>query len=208
MNARAASFQMGRDRVQRAGTSLTIISTVDMPEWEVREFRRVAVWFGGTRYELSGRSRGGAGRIHYRLDPWPDDPTERPGAEVFYDRDYVAQRDRLLEVRRRLGVAGALLLPVHPLLGFLWYPTKERLQLTLGVEPDRVTRWSLFLEYLVLLVLGALNIIARHAPLGLTDGLLVVFILVLVPDAIMRWSLGHDGFPAGFYEWLVRRRRP
>lgn len=168
MNARALSFDVGRDRVQRTGVSLTVISPVDMPEWQAREFRRVAVWVGGERYVLAGRSRGRAGRIRYRLDPWPDDPTDLPGAEVFYDPAYVAQRDRLLGLQRRRGVAAAVLLPLRPLLGFLWFPTKERRPLALGVEPGRVTRWSLFLQYLVPLILGALNLIARHAPLGLT----------------------------------------
>jgi hypothetical protein len=208
MDGRSPSFTVGSDRVQRAGLALTIFSRIDMDDLQVRHYRRVAVWVDGLRYTVAGRAAAGNGAIRYRLEPWPPDDADPPGTEVIYDRGYVEERDRLHSTRGRNVVISRLLLPVHPFLGFLWFPTKERLQLSLGVEPGRITGQGLFLQYLAILILGCLSIIARHAPLGLSNGWLFGLILVLLPDAIMRWSLSNDGFPAGIFEWLVRRRRP
>ncbi len=65
-----------------------------------------------------------------------------------------------------------------------------------------VGRWTVTTTQrtLAILILGCLSIIARHAPLGLSNGWLFGLILLLLPDAIMRWSLSNDGFPAGIFE--------
>lgn len=208
MNERLPSFSVGSDRVLRNGLVLTVVSGIEMEDWQVRDYRRTAVWMAGVRYAVTGRTSGGSGTIRYRLEPWPADDSDPPGAEVVYHREYVEERDRLHSRRKRNSVIRCLLFPLYPLLGLLWFPAKERLQLSLGVEPGKVTGQSLFLQYLALLVLLALSIIARHAPLGLNSGWVLGLALILVPDAIMRWSMHNDGFPAGFGEWLVRRQRP
>jgi len=59
---------------------------------------------------------------------------------------------------------------------------------------DRIQRIGASLIVLQYLVLLALNV-----------NWLVGLALVLVLDAIMRWSLSHGGFQAGLGEWLVRR---
>ncbi len=127
---RRTCFSLGTDRIQRIGTSLIVISRVAMDQWQPREYRRTAVWHDGVQYVVAGRTTDPrVGTIRYRLDPWPADEAELPGAEIFYDLSFVEARDRL-----QAGLA-----------------------------------------------------------------------LILLLDAIMRWSLSHGGFQAGFGEWLVRR---
>jgi len=40
---------IGPDRVERTGSGLTVITRSDMADWQVREYRRTAVWVRGVR---------------------------------------------------------------------------------------------------------------------------------------------------------------
>ena len=73
--------RLGSDRVIEAGGGMIVISAVDMRDWEVREFRRIAIMFQGRRYFLTHKAKE-RGRFRYRLVPWSDEWEDIAGGVV------------------------------------------------------------------------------------------------------------------------------
>jgi len=102
---------------------------------------------------------------------------------------------------------------LSPLIGFLGSRTKLRVYEAYGVNPVTATTRSLFLEYLIIIMALAwtsifMMVAARGYGWPLPVRPAVLIVLVLVPDAVMRWSrlLEEDAAPPGFYQWLFRSR--
>ena len=130
-----------------------------------------------------------------------------PALEIDYDLDYVKARDRARRALARRRVYRALLLPLYPLLGLLPSRWKETLQERYGVHPRTMTGWSIWLEFAAILL--HVMFLALNTWTGIFDrSYLLAVLLVLSPDALMRWSslLGEDAYPPGFYEWILRFR--
>ncbi len=201
---------LGPDRVLRLGERLIVRSRVDMPDWNVRRFRRLAILFEGRRYFVCERTvEGGAdGTVRYVLAPWPDTLHDLPAGEAVYDEAFVQARDaarRELRARRSVGL---VLFVLIPLLGFVWSRTKRRLLRRYGISTRTATTWSVRLEWLVLLfgsgpaaLLGAFG-----GPVGRL--LLVAWFAFWGVDLMFRYGDLHRDEPVhyGFYEWLFAFR--
>jgi hypothetical protein len=205
----------GSDRIVRHEDCVWVDSAVEMPDWEFRDYRKLAVLFQGRRYFVAEKTPLPGGRYRYRLDPWPDDLTDIPGRTVEYDERYVAERDARLRRDTRNARAGEALSFVSPFLGLLPASVKLKLNDRYAYDPVTVTKQSLVLEYLVLMVLLALTVIdvfvrMRGATLfgGRLGTVLVVLILVAVDILVRRGRVESDAMEQpGFWEWALPRRR-
>lgn len=192
------------DRMQRQGDRIIIESRVDMPDWEVRAYRRTRILIEGQPYYVSHRAKRGRWWC-YTLLPWPEDNRDLPGRLVHYDDVYRASRDNVLRQRIHARIGYLLLWTVLPLIGFLWSRPKAFLAQQYSVDPVRATELSLYLSYSIVVVCMAFSLI------GLVTGalplkLLIPPILVLGVDALMRWDrVQRDQPMIGFYEWLLVR---
>jgi hypothetical protein len=211
---------VGPDRVSYRGDAVAVVSAVEMPGWEYRDHRKIAVVFRGARYYVAEKALRPDGRYRYLLTPWPDDLTDLPGATVHYDERYVEERDARLRREAREDRTAEALSFVSPFLGLLPASLKLKLNDRYAYDPVTVTKQSLVLEYLLLMVLMALTTIHVFAAglggaslLGEYLGLVVVVLIALPLDILMRRGPVEAGGmeQPGFFEWAiprsVRRRR-
>lgn len=212
---------VGSDRVSALGERLVVESRADMPGWEVRSFRRVAIVYRGDRYFVAAKERS-RGRFHYTLERWDDQRGDIDGGSIEYDAGYAAARDGAARARAAASVVHALLVPLYPLIGMLPGAVKRRLADTFGISEERATVQSVVLEAsLALMIMGLMTIASvggtygrafgvdsipwlRSVPAGGT-----IALFLLVPDVVMRYAriLGESAHPYGFWEWLFRRER-
>src|SRR5262245_8418276 len=61
--------RVGSDRVTVKANRLVVESRADMPGWEVRSFRRVAIVYRGERWFVVAKAHDGW-RFRYTLEPW------------------------------------------------------------------------------------------------------------------------------------------
>lgn len=204
---------IGSDLVSREGERIVVDAARDMPDWEVRKARRAQIQFRDRVYFVASRVPGARGRVTFLLEPWPEKSTDVPGARLVYDREYVRRRDQEVGLARVGMALQPLLVSLTPLVGFLPSATKRRLHTALGIHPVRATRWSVYLEGAVVLLLGTyLTIMAFVAGLGgaaaIGFGMFAqaVVQMVLTLDlvfrvaSLIRGTLDQDGA----YEWLFR----
>ncbi len=209
--------RLGSDRVIEAGEGLVVSSTVDMPNWDVRDFRRTAIHFQGQKYFLTHKEKA-AGRFRYRLVPWTEDFEDIAGHVVEYDEAFVKDRDEVLRAQasaRRLSVFFPFF---YPVIGLLPGWIKRWLADSYGVSEEVTTQQSLFLEYAVIILAIAFvsittmagGMVGAQSPpwiAQLLKGSWLVF-FVVTPDAVVRHHkvLGESSYPWGFWEWLWRWR--
>src|ERR1700722_5304896 len=120
------SFKVGADRVAFFGEQVIIDAAREMPDWKLREFARKPIYFRSKKYAL--RSKSPAEKpyaLRYVLEPWPANFTEASRAFFTYDEETVRQRDASHRHEVVGGIAHKVLLPLYPLLGFLWSGRKE-----------------------------------------------------------------------------------
>ena len=193
---------IGPDLVRIEGDVLAIYSRRDMPDWAVREFCQPAIWFQDQKFFLCAKqfiSRSHCWR--YALSRWPEQ--ERPSApySIYYSERYVSERERACEVARAFTVGGCFLMPLYPLLGFLWSGAKDRL-VPCGFEPRSMTSFSVGVQFLAFIIFGIFI-----GYLGYWSIRNVLLLAVLGLDIIMRYDSllrGHER-ELGFMEWCFRR---
>lgn len=205
-----APIQIGRDRVVVGEDRLVVDAAVDMPDWEVRNYRRMRHIFQGQSYFLSRRMPKPGGRVVYILEHWPDDDDDQAGGTIVYDEDYVRARDR----GRRRYVAAELTIPFliwfYPLLGLLPGRLKYYLRERVGLHPENSSFASILFEFVAgVSAIGMNPALARIPELSPHRGKIALAGLVLVVDSIARYHkrLAEDPYPYGFYEWLLGRRK-
>lgn len=183
---------------------LVILSPRDMPEWVVREFCRPAIWFQERKFFLCARefvADASPHRWRYRLQPWPEDDRQSSPYCIDYSEAYVAERERQF----RSGIAAEsgrqFLLPLYPLLGFLWSDLKDRLA-PLGFNARSLTSISVMFEFGLTLLMGVFV-----GWLGFWSVPNLLLLAILTVDVLMRFDavLGHDRRQVGFLEWCFRR---
>jgi hypothetical protein len=199
------SKSMGSDYVTREGDYLVVYSSVDMPDWYAREYRKQAVFFEGMKYFVAEKSLLGKGEIRYILSPWPDDLQDMPSRIIHYNEDYVMARDRALKQMKRDLYWEPILFLVKPLIGFCPSSYKFALQGRYGIDPQQTTAYSLWIEYLLLFVHCSLLVIGSFTTVFSIFYLLGV-IFFLLPDVIVRYSdsVKENKNLYGFYEWLFK----
>ena len=112
---------VGADRVWTRGTTVVVESAADMPEWELRQYRRTAIVVGGQRYAVVEKRLLDGGGYRYVLEPWPEG-ADVPGRTVVYDAEYANARDAAARLATRRDRVGKALFFVGPLLGLLPAP--------------------------------------------------------------------------------------
>ncbi len=207
----SATRRIGPDRVIVRDGRVSVITSVEMPDWEVRRHRVTLIRFDGGTFRVSGKTHA-AGKVRYELTPWVPADEYVVGLEIEYSPAYVAARDRVARDDRRGSYVTFALRVVSPLIGFLSGRTKERLEAAYGVDPVSTTFQSVFLEFLITIgawTLAAIGQVVRglagtNAGLGLPS--LGILGLVFAIDASMRYSriLREERPPPGFYEWVIR----
>jgi hypothetical protein len=212
--------RIGSDRVRQLGEGgLLVDAAAEMPDWQARDFRRLAVLFEGERFFVASNEQQGA-RFRYRLEPWVEDLRDIAAGVIDYDEAFVAERD---EHRAHLASARSsrrLLLPFYPLIGFLPGSVKIWLADRYGVSEDLSSRLSMWLEALLVLLSatfwsvrtgagafgGAFGASGSVGEFGFR-GAEIPIILLATPDLAIRWSriFGESDYPWGFWEWLWKR---
>lgn len=214
------SIAIGSDRVSLDGARVVVESRADMPGWEVRAYRRVAILWRGRRYFVAAKARDGD-RVRYTLEPWDEDRADLDAGVIEYDESYVATRDEARRARAAASGVHSLLVPLYPLIGLLPGAVKRALADGYGISEERATALSLVLEACVALMLATAISISSMANLyghafgvesipwldSLLGGAAPVALCLLVPDVVMRYAriLGESSYPWGFWEWLFRR---
>ncbi|SRR6266511_4125559 len=205
-------LSVASDKVLYYGESVIIYATREMPDWQVREFCKIPIYFEGRKFYLLRKARMEPPYVMgYELEPWPEDLHEESNLSITYDQDYVAQRNRLVQTEQRNDLGRLLLLPLFPFLGFLWARFKDRTLERFGFHPVSMTNASLLVEF-GFFVIETIFLFVFHdgfaqVAFGLATAWLdyAVFVVFLV-DMIARYDQVLRGIesPPGFLEWLVR----
>jgi hypothetical protein len=208
---------VGPDKVQVGDFTVTVFAMRPMPDWTVREFSIVPIFFRDHKFYLKRKLDGPAPyACRYELAPWFPQLGAESSLSIVYDEDYVADRDRYFRTDRRNDHLHSALFGIYPLLGFCWSGFKERVLSRIGFEPVNITEASIvigsgfFLAELIFVFYvhsGFLAVVFGQRLLSCLD---LALLLVMPVDCVVRY--GHvirgDSYPAGFLEWLFKRRNP
>lgn len=226
------TVQIGPDKVIVTDDLVTIDARHEMPEWKVRSFKVIPIYFESKKYYLAEKRQ--AERpyaVRYLLKPWADGID---GATIFqtYDTETVAQRDSSRRSEAQGEVARAFLLLFYPFLGLLWSRTQQRLN-RVGFVPRSITSISIFTVFCLIFAQGVFLVMSLQAsarsgviviggmirafagldhlqigpvriPLNLFD---LLVSLAMMADVAVRYTkyLQDDEWTGGFLEWLFRR---
>lgn len=232
--AATETLKVGADVVTITGDRVTIDAKHAMPDWQVREFSPMPIYFRDKKYMLRRKIAGEKPfAIRYFLEPWREG-TPQGNCTFSYDEETVTQREAALRSGHVDDVGRAALVFLYPFLGLLWSRSKEKLR-RFGFDPRTLTAVSIFVVFgLVLLELVfAKMLIFKSLKSGdvVIGGMLRAFtgvdaldfgfvviqmlwfdialFLLLLGDVLIRYSHhlhGEEPF-WGFLEWLTVRRR-
>lgn len=207
---------VGADLVLVTDHKLLVFARNEMPDWTVRDFCVVPIHFREHKFYLKSKAAGTPPyAMQYELATWHPGLGMESTRPIYYDEDYVAERDKQARTDRRHNHLHAALFALYPLLGFCWSKFKERVLAMIGFEPVDITEASIMLAFGFFLLEGVF-VLTFHA--GLLGALLgneswyaldwILFVIVPLDCAV---RFGHiirgDSTPDGFLEWLFRRRR-
>jgi len=208
---------VGPDLVQVGNFTVTIFARRPMPDWTVREFAIVPIFFRGHKFYLKRRLDAPPPyAAAYELVPWFTEPVSESSLSIVYDEDYVADRDRDFRTDRRHDHLHSVLFGIYPLLGFCWSGFKERVISRIGFEPVDITEASVIVAFSFFMVEGIFAFYFHSGFLAATFGRRILFgldwtLLVVLPlDSAVRYGevIHGDSYPAGFLEWLFKRQKP
>ena len=227
------TIRIGPDQVTITDQEVFIEAKHEMPDWQVREFKVIPIYFEDKKYFLAEKRKVQPPyALRYVLRPWPEGHID--GAPIFhtYDAQAVADRDSTRRSGQRDELVRLSLMPLYPFLGFLWSGAQRKL-IRFGFVPQSLTGVSIFTGFSLILLQGAfaavmLNVTARvgnlmlggmiraiagqdhfhigpiDIPVALLDSLLLFALLADVP---VRYSLHlrEEEWAGGFLEWMVPR---
>lgn len=217
---RLASHRVvGSDHIVFKDGRLIIHTRADMPDWQVRSFRRPRIIFEDQDYYIVQKDNPSGSEFRYFLEPWSEHFDDLPGKTVRYDEEYVRQRDSTLRAERKAENVSIVLLIFKPFIGFLFSDTKRRIEQRYGITSKSATTFSIYLEgfaaltlfvlFTISVLVGLLGPIFAGQEISLfKNTYLAAAILILLPDLVARYSksLKEEFSPPGFYEWMIRRR--
>lgn len=199
-------IKFGCDLVTITGAEVSILSPRDMTDWVVRTYRPVRVFFRDEPYELKGRIHASNG-WRYRLSPWASE--DESFCDMFYDLDFV--RDREKQALKAIAVesAGFMAWPVLAIVGFFPSSVKTKLRERWGVNDSQATVASLWVQGVTCFAMAVALLIQVFVPSLAIESLskrgFLICVLVLGVDLVWRASLAMGGNVHGFYEWLWKR---
>lgn len=227
------TVEMGPDRVIVTDDLVTIDAKNEMPDWKVRAFKVVPIYFEDKKYYLAEKRKGERPyAIRYVLKPWVEGEFDSAAIFHTYDAETVAQRDSSRRSEAQGEVLRAFLLLLYPFLGLLWSRTQQRLP-RLGFVPRTITSISIFTVFCLFFAQGVFLLISLQTsarsgvvviggmirqfsgrdhlqigsvgiPLNIFD---IVISVAMLLDVIVRYAkyLQDDDWSGGFLEWIFRR---
>jgi hypothetical protein len=132
------------------GDGLIVITTMEMPDWDVRQHRATLIRFEGKTWRVASKTAS-AGKIHYHLTRWDPHDHDVAGREINYSAEYVALRGQAARSIRGPSRLTGIFRILSPFVGFLPARTKDRLEIKYGIDPVATTFQSVFLEFLITL---------------------------------------------------------
>lgn len=225
------TFKIGPDRITLSGPNVIIDARHEMPDWQVREFSRIPIYFRDQKYFLRQKTPNKRPyAIRYLLEPWPKDNREIARSSLAYDEESVTRRESELRGGRIDEIIRVPLLLLYPFLGMLWSGTKQKL-IRFGFVPRTITGLSIFFTLSLVVVQGTFAKLLIFTTLRshqvVMGGMLrafigheyvslgplqirvlwldVVLLLALLSDCVIRYSqhLREVESPWGFLEWLT-----
>jgi hypothetical protein len=209
------TIMVGGDKVVCTGHKIYVHARCEM-DWPIREFSRPVIYVRGQRLYLAAKRKAEPPyAMCYELWPWPENVHDRSPHTITYDEGYVAERDADFKTETGHARLRMILVPIYPLLGFLWAGSKERVLVPCGFQLRRATYASIgaamffcFMEliYLSWLRDGLLVSFFQNTALTVIDCLMLI---VLLADSGIRGAILQGGNPnlaPGLLEWLVPRR--
>ena len=206
MGSRAADWvlieKLGGDAVFQAGDRIVVESSVRMVDWEARAFRRIEVVYRGRSYAIDDIHAAPLRRTRYVLVPWSSRPDEPGGRSFVYDATFVKERDRDRRAYRVAEGFNLVLTPIEPLVGFLPARLLDIMGRHFGIHIERAHGLSIYLEYLVALVLAVGVLFLGLFPSA--PGRVLLGSLLLLVDCGMRYHHRLVETPRlyGPFEWL------
>jgi hypothetical protein len=207
---------VGKDQLTISGDHVIIDAAHEIPDWQVREFRRMPIFVGDFKFFLRHKTPAQPPfAMRYLLERWPENEhLDSAQISFTYDEQFVAERDAELSSKRRSDFLGVALICLYPVLGFLWSGMKRRL-VPAGFIPRSITGVSIFTGFCLMLLQGTF----MRMQLGLFTllfgkiekieaGLLgfdyLLFAVMLV-DLVLRFDqhMKDVEFPWGFGEWIT-----
>jgi hypothetical protein len=227
------TVKIGPDRVTIKSDEVIIDAKREMPDWQVREFNVIPIFFEEQKYYLVHKTKAEKPyAVRYILRPWVNGQFDAARISLGYDVHSVTERDAGCRGERNADLAYAFLLPFYPFIGFLWSGTQNRLA-AFGFIPRTITNLSVFVAFLVafcevaftsisinasarsghLMIGGILKMFlpwsaVRVGPLAISVGWFDIAIFVLFAiDAIMRHTYAgrDDQWHCGFMEWVFKK---
>ena len=227
------SIRIGPDQITITDQDVVIEAKHEMPDWQVREFKVIPIYFEDKKYFLAEKRKVQPPyAFRYVLRPWPESHFESATFFHTYDAQAVAERESTHRSGQRDELVRLSLLPFYPFLGFLWSGAQKKL-IRFGFVPQSITGASIFAGFCLMLLQGAfaavmVNISVRAGklmlggmirafagrdhfhigpidiPVALLDFLLLMAFLADVP---VRYShhLREPEWAGGFLEWMVPR---
>src|SRR6185436_18184476 len=196
------SFQVGPDLVTTEDNFVCIDAIREFPDWQVRGFARIPIYFQEQRYFLREKQAGQAPfAVRYILELWTDHSTSAPFS-FDYNEEAVAQRDMDHRDNRKNEAIGKALYMVYPFLGLLWAGTKDKL-VRFGFVPRTITGVSISTVFFVMtteaifagrLRVGFIRLLIDRSTVPIFGlNIPVVFldyvlVLALLLDCIMRYD--------------------
>ena len=225
------TVQIGPDRVIVTDDLVTIDAKHEMPDWKVRAYKVIPIYFENKKYYLTEKRQGQPPyAIRYLLKPWVDG-TDSAAIFQTYDAEAVVQRDSSRRNEAQGEVVRAFLLLFYPFLGLLWSRTQQRLN-RFGFIPRSITSISIFMVFCLIFAQGVFLVMSLQAsarsgviviggmirafagdhlqigpvgiPLYLFD---ILASLAMILDVAVRYTkyLQDDEWTGGFLEWIFRR---
>lgn len=227
-------LRVGPDEVSVVDNAIAIDARHRMPDWEVREFEQVPIFFQDEKWLLVHvRKPPPPFAVRYILHRWPAEHISSVKIFWTYDEETVAHREAHLRQRTFEEVVHAFMLPIYPVLGLLWSGTQHRLA-RFGFIPRSISYASIYMMFLFVYVQAIFLLITLNAavrggvgqigglframfsrvlhlgPLSLPMGWLDLLLAVVVAtDCLIRLShyMREDQWNGGFLEWLRPKRR-
>jgi hypothetical protein len=203
---------IGPDKVLVYDDKIVVCSTRDMPDWQIREFCRIPIYFRGVKFYVRRKSRMNPPYVvGYELEPWPEEFQGESTMIITYDEQYVKDRERLVHSDSRNEFERNLLLAIYPFLGFLWSNFKDRQLERFGLNSRSITEGSLLVQLAFVLFECVFLLMFRigfiETALGFPGIWLdCVLFAAAIADLLVRANqmLQNAEQPYGFFEWMVR----
>ncbi|MGE3164959.1 MAG: hypothetical protein AB7O52_08635 [Planctomycetota bacterium] len=196
--------RVGKDRVICIGDQRVIESDRDMPDWIVREYGAIRVFFEDRPYRLIRRHHG-KGSWQYTLAPWEEGRGDS-SADVFYGEDYVRDRERQIVRDVATESLGLVLSPLLAMVGFLPRRVQASIEARWGLSAHQATVASLWAQGAATFALALILLIQWIVGVfWVPKSMLYIVLPLLTVDCIGRTHKALNGHTLGLYEWVWTR---